>query len=329
MKKMINRINIEGILYEENLKMSEKQYVNGKLSILTSEPKGEITNVCEMKVIAGHKYGNKSDAKVNPNFAIFKSLMESENSNSYLTVGEEAIGVQISGSIGTNYFTPQGVEIKRENVISPMVNNASFITIIDKSLIKEPKAEFETDIVITHIIPEMTKETEDNPSIETGNYLVKGYIFDYKNHAIEVTYIAKASEDGSMSAADYFSSLEGELPIFTKVWGNINCFITKESKVEPSAFGKPKEVSFTSTKKEYEITGALSSPYEDGLTEEEFKSALQSREQDIAIALDNQKNRGNNTSTPNTFTNSGNNDLNAIANAFSGFNVSSGEKFTY
>jgi hypothetical protein len=297
MKKMINRIIVEGLYYEDTLKESDKNYINGKLNILTSVPEPNIpVNVCETKIIAGPRYGNKPDAKVNPNYKEFKHIMEKEKGRNFLKVGKEAIGIQITGSIGANYFVPRGLDIKKENVISSIVNNGNFITLMDNSLIEEPSATFETDIVITQVVPEMTKGTDENPAMETGNYLVKGYIFDFRNTAIEVTYIAKAANDGSMSAADYFSSLEGSLPIFTKVWGYINGIRTHVERKEESAFGKDKVVSFEATKKEYELTGALPVPYEEGLTEEEFKAALQAREQAIAVALERQSDSASSTS---------------------------------
>lgn len=329
MKKMINKISVSGLVYESNLKVSDKGYINGKIGIHTSKD-SNITNVCELKVIAGPTYGNKAGAKKNPNYNGFKTLMEKGEELNYLTVGENALNVQITGAIGSNYFVPKGKDVDRDNIISSIVNNGSFITLFENKKIENPKATFETDIVITNIMPEMTKATETEPSVETGNYLVKGYIFDYKNTAIEVTYIAKTCEEG-LSAAEYFSDLQDSLPIFTKVWGNINGFITVTESIEESAFGTPKKVSFKSTKKEYELTGALVTPYEEGLTEEEFKAALQAREKEIAVALENQTNR--NANNANTFNgidplkNAGSN-INAsdIANSF---NNLGGSKFTF
>lgn len=292
MKKMINRIIVEGLLYDDNLKESETKYINGKLSLLTSK-ENDPTNVCELRVIAGERYGNKPDAKKNPNYLEYKRIKEQEHEHNYLRVGKEALGIQISGSLGANYFVPRGQDIKRENVVPILVNNSSFISIVDNSLI-EPKAEFETDIFITNITPEMTKGTPEMPAVETGNYLVKGYIFDYKNTAIEVTYIAKKGPEGITSAADYFSSLMNSLPVFTKVWGRINGYITNVEKREESAFGQAKVVSFKNTKKEYELVGALIHPYEDGITEEELKQALQAREMEIASNLERQNNFNSN-----------------------------------
>lgn len=330
MKKMINKISITGLVYESNLKESEKGYINGKIGIYTSND-SNITNVSEVKVIAGRTYGNKEGAKKNPNYNGFKYIMEKGEELNYLTVGDNAIGVQINGAIGGNYFVAKGKEIKRENVTSSMVNNGSFITVFDNKKISSPKATFETDIMITGIIPEMAKDTEGNP-IETGNYLVKGFIFDYRNTAIEVTYIAKTCEEG-LSAADYFSDLQDSLPIFTKVWGNINGFITTNEIIEESAFGAAKKVSFNSTKREYELTGALVSPYEEGLTEEEFKAALQAREQEIAIALENQASRStaNNAIGAMPSPKTGGSSAAEIANSFNGIGIGNPEKpkFTF
>lgn len=282
MKKMINRIIVEGFLYEDSLKESATKYINGKLSLLTSK---EPVNVCEMRVIAGERYGNKPDAKPNPNYTHFKKIKDIEHDNNYLRVGDQAIAMQISGNLGANYFVPRGKEINRDNVISVLTNNGSFVSFLDPHFL-EPKAEFETDIYITSIVPEINKED----GLPTENYIVKGYIFDYKNTAIEVTYIAKKGPEGVTSAADYFSSLINDLPVFTKVWGKINGYVVTIERKEESAFGQAKVVSFNNTKKEYEITGALITPYEEGLTEEELKAALQARETEIAANLERQNN---------------------------------------
>lgn len=290
MKKMINKVSVQGLFYEGNLKLS-KQYVNGKLSVLTSAPNSGVTNTCELKVIAGPRYGNKPDAKLNPNYPLYESLMNTGNEKAYLHVGEQAQGVSISGSLGANYFVPRGTDLKRENVRCPLQYDASFITFVDGNLLTpaDYKATFETDIVITSIVPEMSKPVGDTPAMETGNIFVKGYIFDYKGVAIEASFIAKATEDGSYGPVDYFTDLSSEFPVFTKIWGVINGFKVVSEKREESAFGAPKIVSFETTKKELVITGALPQPYPEGMiTAEEFQESLQQREIAIATALDRQ-----------------------------------------
>lgn len=287
MKKMINRITVEGIHYDNDLKKSEKGYVNGKLSILIPNGDEQVQNICDMRVIAGAKYGNKPDAKTNFNFPKYCELMDSKEKNCFMAVGEEAIGVSITGSFEPNYFCPKGRDQKRENVISGLRNGASFIDLMPANMIEQPRAEFEVDIVITNIAPEMTKDECPAP---TGNYIVKGYVFNYKGAAIEVSMIAKASQSADLSAADYFAEMAMDVnegtPVFTKVWGRINGFITTVEKEEKSAFGESKVVSFKNTKRELEITGALPVPYEEGLTKEEFEKALKTRELEIATALD-------------------------------------------
>lgn len=285
MKKMINKIKVEGLFYEEAFKESEKHYVNGKLSVLTSNPEDKsLKNVCDLKIIAGQRYGNKPDAKVNPNYKTYKSLMEDNKDKNFLKIGKDAIGMSISGSIGANYFVPKGLEIIRENAIGPMQNDGSFITILNS--VPAPKATFDTDIVITNIIPEMTKATDTEPAQETGNLIIKGYIFSFKNVAIEVTYIAKAEDDG---AVEFFSNYANELPVFTRVWGDINGFHSTSTKEEKSGFGQSRIISFETTKKEYVIKGCNPEPYTEGLTQEELKAALADREKEIAVAIDRQK----------------------------------------
>lgn len=300
MKKMINKIIAEGFLYDQSLKESDKNYINGKMNVLTSIGADSSTDTCELKIIAGPTYGNKPGAKANPNYYNFKSVMTQEE-KTYLKVGTEALGVSVTGSFDVSYFVPKGTDITRENIVSNVQNRGSFITIMDGKTIETPSATFDTDIYVTEIVPEMTKVAADSdePSVETGNILVKGYIFDFKNTAMPITYIAKKSEEqGVLSAADYFSSMESELPFLTRAWGKIHTYETKVEKKEESAFGAPKIVSFKTTKRELELTGALAEPYEDGITPEEFQAALQARETRIAEALEDQIRRQGATATP-------------------------------
>lgn len=314
MKKMVNRITVEGIHYDNELKKSEKGYVNGKLSILVSNDDAEVKNICDMRVIAGAKYGNSPDAKANPNFDKYCELMDGKSQNSFMG-GGVPIGVSISGAFEPNYMLRRGTEPTRENMTTSVRNGASFIDLMPASTISKPQAIFETDIAITSIIPEMSQGEFPAP---TGNVIVKGYVFTYKKVAVEVTMIAKGNNGSELSAAEYFAGLatdylgeEGAF-VFTKVWGTINGFNTSVTTEEKSAFGESKIVSFTRTKRELEITGAMQTPYPDGLTKEELDKALQAREVEIAAALDRVTTARNNTGAPTTNTET-------LASAFGGF----------
>lgn len=326
MKKMKNKITVEGYYYDDTLKLGNKGYITGKLNILTSHENDEMQNVCGTKVIAGPSYGNKPDAKPNLNFYTFKSLIEGQRENNYLKVGNKAIGIQINGQLSGNHYIPQGTQIKRENVISSVNNMANFITLINSDLIDEPQATFDVDTYITSIIPEMTKATELQPSVETGNILVKGYVFDFKNTAIPITFVAKPNKNGGPSAAMYFTSMANKVPFLTEIRGNINNYIMESTRTEPSAWGEPYTVSFKTTKKEYEINWAMGTPYEDGITPEEFNESLQRMETEIAISMDKQKNQNQNVSSSPI----GSDNASMIAAAFGNLSSNGNEpKFTF
>lgn len=326
MKKMKNRIVIEGYFYDDTLKLGNKGYITGKLNVLTSHDNDEVQNVCETKVLAGATYGNKPDAKANPNFNLFKRLIEQERENSYLKVGNKAIGIQINGQFGGNHFVPRGQEMKRENVVSSVNNMANFITLINGELLDDLQATFDVDTYITSIIPEMTKATETQPSVETGNILVKGYVFDFRNTAIPITFVAKPNKNGGPSAAMYFSSMANKVPFLTEIRGNINGYIMESTRTEPSAWGEPYTVSFKTTKKEYEINWAMGTPYEDGITPEEFNESLQRMETEIAISMDKQKNQNQNVNSSPI----GSDNASMIAAAFGNLSSNGNEpKFTF
>ena len=65
---------------------------------------------------------------------------------------------------------------------------------------------------------------------------------------------------------NYFENLDAtpSNPIFTKVWGRINCMTIKTEKTEESAFGEAAVQTYERKSREYVITGTAKVPYDFG-----------------------------------------------------------------
>ena len=74
----------------------------------------------------------------------------------------------------------------------------------------------------------------------------------------------------------------GAEPIYTKIWGRINCGTIINEKKEESAFGESSVRTYERKVKEWIITGTAKVPYEFGdekiLTADEVTKAIQNRE---------------------------------------------------
>ena len=111
---------------------------------------------------------------------------------------------------------------------------------------------------------------------------VKGYIFDFRNALLPVTYYVYG---GGM---DHFENLDASVntPVFICVNGHqVSKTVTTVQKNENSGWGETFAQEVTSTQREFVITGALD-PYdwddESTITAQEYKEALQNREITIA-----------------------------------------------
>lgn len=82
----------------------------------------------------------------------------------------------------------------------------------------------------------------------------------------------------------YFENLDASSsnPIFTKLWGKINCMTIKVEKTEESAFGEAAVQTYERKSREYLITGTAKVPYdfgdEDVLTVEDVNRMNQDRQ---------------------------------------------------
>lgn len=251
MKKMINKSVIEGTLVEKALRSGVTgkgvPYIAGKLHIETDGG-----NVITVDVFEQQKTSKGAD---NQKFPIIAGILNGGQAKH--DGAENPTKLRVTSALELNDWVDNEGQLR-----SNLINNGGYINVVTSV---NPKADFETDIVIKSVQPEIRNEEE------TGRAFINGLIFNYRNQALPVRFVVE-----NKKGVDFFSGLEQNT--FTRVWGiQVNNTVVNE-KSEESAFGDAKIVKSSYTRKEFVVTGAQTLPYEpDQLTEDELQAAVQAR----------------------------------------------------
>jgi hypothetical protein len=122
-------------------------------------------------------------------------------------------------------------------------------------------------------------EANEQNGLDADYVSVKGAIFNFRNDLLPVDFMVK-NENGMKHFEDL--GVTGAEPIYTKVWGKINCGTITNEVVEESAFGEASVRTYERKTKEWIITGTAKMPYDFGdekvLTADELRKAMQDRE---------------------------------------------------
>ena len=232
-------VEVAGIVSSKDLKFDQKdgsKVITGSVYVEIDE-----TNIVRFGVYAKEKT-NKGES--NPAYQGLLTVM-----NEYRTIAdngrEHADKVYVKGDLSP-YVAQNGKEAVSQK--------ASFFNRVQKIENYSPKAEFEVEVYIASLVPEVDKE-----GTETGRLLVKGWVPTYSG--IEpITLVAPedlAESIQNMFEADQTVEFSGDL---------INNRVEIRTEI-PMAIGKPKIKTETSYKNELRITGA-SEAYEEGVTAE-------------------------------------------------------------
>ena len=122
-------------------------------------------------------------------------------------------------------------------------------------------------------------EADPEKNIDKDYVVVKGAIFNFRNALLPVDFIVRNDE-----GMGYFEDLNASQnePVFTKVWGRINCGSIANEVKEETAFGEEAVRTFERKIREWIITGTSKVPYDFGdetvLTVAEVQKAMQDRE---------------------------------------------------
>lgn len=283
MRKTINTTHIEGWLYQHALSLKvtgEKsknpgtQFINGTIDIATNDA---MTNI----VTIHFSYVTPTYAKSGSPNATFNALQNIINGVTCNVIehgADRAAKIRIDSQVGLNEFwstrnNPEG------EVVSQIRNEGGFIHVVQTVAAAEGLRDiFKTDMIVTGV-----RRIEADPTRGREEKVeIKGYVFDFRNALLPVTYYAYG---GGM---DHFEALEASVnnPVFLCVNGHqVSKTVTTVRESENSGWGETFAQEVTSTQREFVVTGA-DSPYEwdteESITAQEYKEALQNREMAIA-----------------------------------------------
>ena len=275
MKKMINSERIEGRIYQHNLvkkivqnqtsKNFGKEFISGNIEVAVDEAGLVIIPVHFTYVVEQTNSGNKNATYTNLDKII-------NNGKTWITDGkEEALKVRIDTALSVSDFFTQD-----DRLITTKVNEGGFVSIISELAVENERNTFTTDMLITGTT---RVEADPDKNINKDYVVVKGYVFSFRNSILPVDFIVK-NEEGM----GYFEDLGASQnePIFTKVWGRINCGSIANEVKEETAFGEESVRTYEKKIREWIITGTSKVPYDFGdetiLTVAEVQKAMQDRE---------------------------------------------------
>lgn len=279
-RKAINTEHIEGRVYEHELTIKTvqnqqssnygKEFISGTLSVAVDEEGMNIVEVHFTYVTETTKAGKK-----NATYTALKKIID--EGKAWITDGkDEATKVKIDTALALNDFY-----VNEDTLVSQKVNEGGFVTIVSNLCKENERNTFTTDMLMTSM---NRVEANEEKGILNDYLTIRGAIFNFKNDILPVEFVLKNPE-----GIKYFENLDfsSSEPLFTKVWGRINCRTIVVEQREESAFGGEVAVkSYEKKSKEWEIIGVSLVPYDFGdekvLTAEEVTQAMQNREVHLA-----------------------------------------------
>lgn len=285
MRKNLNQVRIMGRIYgfgDANGRQALELKVTGSNSKNPGTPFiGGIMQVAVdeagLNVIPVHfTYVTEttSTGKANNTFGVLKKILE--DNKTWLKVGpENATMVKIDASIGLNdFYNNEG------KLVSSKLIEGSFVSTVNDLGPENERNTFRVDMLITNAT---RKEADPEANIDADYVTVHGAVFNFRNAILPVDFVVR-----NEAGMNYFEDLgaSSNEPVYTKVWGNINCQTKVTEVKEESAFGDAAVRTYTRNIRDWVITGTATAPYEfgteDTITAEELTKALQDREVYVA-----------------------------------------------
>jgi hypothetical protein len=275
MRKAINTEKIEGYVYQHNLSIKTvqnqassnygKNFISGNLEVAVDE--------AGLNVIPVHfTYVTEENASGNKNITYENLKRIIEDNKTWISVGKDAAQkVRINTAIALNDFYNRNDEL-----VSTKTNEGGFVTLVTELGKEDERNLFTADMVVTSV---RTVEADPEKNIDKDYDIIKGAIFNFRNDLLPVEFTVKDSDGMS-----YFEGLgaSNSEPVYTKVWGRIECRTIVNTITEESAFGEGSVRTFERKTKEWTITGTAKVPYDFGdesvLTPAELAKAAQDRE---------------------------------------------------
>lgn len=295
MRKATNKERIEGRVYQHSLAIKTvqnqtsanfgKEFIAGDLEVAVDEAGLNVIPVHFTYVTETNASGTK-----NATFANLKKIIE--GGNTWIANGkDDALKVRIDTAIALNDFYTQD-----DQLVSAKRNEGGFVTIINELGPENERNTFSMDMVITGV---SRVEKDEEKNIKEDYVVVKGAVFNFRNDLLPLDFIVR-----NVDGMKYFENMEASSaePVYTKVWGRINCETIVNEVKEESAFGDSAVRTYERKSREWVITGTATVPYEFGdekvLTRDELTKAMQDREVMLAdVKKRNEEYRANKSAT--------------------------------
>ena len=261
--RFINTEKIEGYVYStgsnfnqlservsgENSKNPGTKFIAGDLDIAVDEAGLNVVTVHYTYVTETYKNG-----KANNTYTALKKIIDNPD-KTWINGGKDnAFKVQCTGtSIDLNNF----IAADGSKVAAPR-NANGFCTIVAELGPEAERSTFSTDMLITKVTH---VDADPDKNISEDFATVSGAIFGYGPVLLPISFVVH--NELGMS---YFEGLDvsPSNPVFTKVWGRINCMTIKTERKEESAFGEAAVQTYERKSREYVITGTAKVPYDFG-----------------------------------------------------------------
>ena len=249
--RFINTEKIEGYVYStgsnfnqlservtgENSKNPGTKYIAGDLDVAVDDTGLNVITIHYTYVTETYKSG-----QTNNTYTALKRIIDNPDKTWVNGGKDNAFKVQCTGtSIALNDFIAGD-----GSKVAAIRNENGFCSIINELGSEVERNTFTADMLIT-------KVTHIDADPEA--------IFGYGPVLLPVSFVVR-NEMGM----NYFENLDAtpSKPVFTKVWGRINCMTIKTERTEESAFGEAAVQTYERKSREYVITGTAKVPYDFG-----------------------------------------------------------------
>ena len=261
--RFINTEKIEGYVYStgsnfnqlseretgENSKAPGTEYIAGDLDIAVDEDGLNVITIHYTYVTKTYRSG-----QVNNTYTALKKIIDNPD-RTWINGGKEnAFKVQCTGvAIALNDFIAGD-----GSKVAAVRNENGFCSIVNELGSETDRNTFTADMLITKVTH---IDADPDKNIPKDFVTVSGAIFGYGPVLLPVSFVVR-NEMGMK----YFEDLDAtpKNPIFTKVWGKINCMTIKTERKEESAFGEAAVQTYERKSREYVITGTAKVPYDFG-----------------------------------------------------------------
>lgn len=283
MKKMINRVNLQGYLYDHKLtsrvagaqsKNAGTTFINGTIDIATAD--SELSNIITVHytyVTPVTKSGSS-----NRTYGVLNDIINGKLKTVMADGVENAAKIEVNTAFDLNdfYVDRNG----NEELVSAKRNEGGFISVISAFSTDAKRInEFEIDMVINGVREIEADEERKLPA----KLVLKGCIFNFMNAMLPVEFSVVKPQ-----AIDYFMSLDPSPKncVFTRLRGKqiSETVVTKIE--EDNAFGETYVREVPRSRKDFVITWGQTEPYlwddESTITAAEMQKAMADRETYLA-----------------------------------------------